>query len=307
MNKRMITLCLALMTMLLSGCQLAVDTENESGRYNPDHIVGVVVTTEHLDLFDMEGYLEDNLGAIMNGKNPDESAYQGRIYAQEVVEESVGENGMTYYTTYYNFDHVDGLELLFYTTHTYREDGELLAEITTNGMDESGLWDVCFGTELTEGTVYFPDDAAMMLYVNPVYQDGEGKLYLVQGDSMHADLGTGSMSLFYTEEITENIDGEKVTQKREFKITAKGVTISDRVVLVQMDKNHQIILRQEYAPEALPEELIPEEHCAYIILEKHAGDEITREMLQREDEWISVQIMGDKPYCLGQSVTIRWQ
>ena len=85
MNKRILILVLA-MTMFLTGCQLAVETVNEQGMHNSDQLVGVVVTTEYLDLFDMEGYLEDNLGSIMAGKNPDQSDYQGRLYAQEEVE-----------------------------------------------------------------------------------------------------------------------------------------------------------------------------------------------------------------------------
>lgn len=306
MNKRIIAIMLTVIVITLTGCQLAVDTVNEDALYNPDRLAGVVVTTEHLDLFDMEGYLGDNLNAIMAGKNPDQSAYQGRLYAQEEVEYGTTDAGNPCYTTYYNFDHVDGIALLWYTTYTYLEDGSVLAEIGT-GLNDDGLWDVHFSTELTEGTVYFPENGEMMVFLNPVYQDSEGKLYLVAGQGMHGDAYLGEMSMNYTEKLTETENGEEVTRNREFKITAKGVPISDRVVFVQMDSNNQIILRQEFAPEDLPEELIPEENCAYMILEQHAGDKVTREMLQKDRDWISVHTMGDKPYCLGESMTIVWK
>ena len=146
MNKRILILVLA-MTMFLTGCQLAVETVNEQGMRDPDRLVGVVVTTEYLDLFDMEGYLEDNLGSIMAGKNPDQSDYQGRVYAQEEVEYTDSQDGVPCYTTYYNFDHVDGIALLYYTAHTYTEGGELLAEFTT-GIIHDGLWDVQFGMHI---------------------------------------------------------------------------------------------------------------------------------------------------------------
>ena len=306
MNKRILILMLV-MAMFLTGCQLAVETVNEQGMHNPDRLVGVVVTTEHLDMFDMEGYLEDNLGAIMAGKNPDQSDYQGRLYAQEEVVHGITEDGKNCYTTYYNFDHVDGIALLRYTAHTYTEGGELLAEFTT-GMTDDGLWDIHFGMELTEGSVYFPENSGeIMLYVNPVYQDADGKLYLVQGDGMHSADGLGSMSMWYTETQTETRDGESSTRKREIKITAEWVPVAEKVVLVQMNAENQIIARQEYTPEELLEELIPEADCAYIILEQHAGGEVTRRLLQKEDAYFIVHTMGDAPYCLGTSVNICWQ
>lgn len=305
MNKRILILMLA-MTLLLTGCQLAVETVNEQGMHNPDRLVGVVVTTEYLDLFDMEGYLDDNLGAIMAGKNPDQFDYQGRLYAQEEVEYSITEDGKDCYTTYYNFDHVDGIALLYYTAYTYTESGELLAEFTI-GVTDDGLWDVHFSMELTEGSVYFSENSGeIMLYVNPVYQDSDGKLYLVQGDCMHSADGLGSMSMWYTETQTETTGGESSTRKREIKITAEWVPVAERLALIQMNAENQIIARQEYIPEELPEELTPEADCAYIILEQYAGGEVTRQMLQKEDTYFTVHIMGDAPYCLGTSTNILW-
>lgn len=66
-NKKRKSLCLSvlllmqlLMLTLLSGCQLAREDEGENG----DRLVGVFVTTEYIDLFDMERYLNDNLRAV---------------------------------------------------------------------------------------------------------------------------------------------------------------------------------------------------------------------------------------------------
>ena len=64
MHKRIFVLIMVL-ALALSGCQLAkpeADTQKEK-----DMLVGVFITEEHLDLFDMEAYLQDNLGALSGG------------------------------------------------------------------------------------------------------------------------------------------------------------------------------------------------------------------------------------------------
>ena len=51
--KKLIALMLVACVML-TGCRLATDEVNGDGLLNEDRLVGVVVTTEHLDLFDLE-------------------------------------------------------------------------------------------------------------------------------------------------------------------------------------------------------------------------------------------------------------
>lgn len=306
MNKRLLLMLLAAALLLTTGCQLAVETVNEDGPYHQDRLAGVVVTTEYLDLFDMEAYLNDNLGDIMDGKDADQSAYQGRIYAREKIEEETNDEGVKCTTKYYNFDHVDGIPLLYYSAQTIREDGSLLADFTTGECGE-GLWDVCFGGELTEGTIYYPADGGeAMVYLNPVYQDSEGRLYLVSGRGMNGDALIGEMSMNIHEERTETMDGEERTFRREFKITIKRTPIADQIVICQMDDGNQLINRLTVTPEELPEELIPMDSCAYLIVEEHVDGEITRRMLQPGDNYLTVYLRSEKAYCLGKGMDIRW-
>lgn len=75
------TLMLGLaMVLPLTGCQLALPGEESA---QDDRLIGVYVTTEYLDLFDIESYLEDNLNAGWTGGEitGDTDPYEGRVYA----------------------------------------------------------------------------------------------------------------------------------------------------------------------------------------------------------------------------------
>ncbi|MBR2047804.1 MAG: hypothetical protein IJ960_04325 [Oscillospiraceae bacterium] len=307
MNKRLTLILVLMLGMLLSGCQLAVDTVNEEGLISQDRLVGVVVTTESLDLFDMEGYLNDNLNAIMSGRNPDQSAYQGRLYAREELEEGTTDSGKAYTRKYYHFDNVEGMALIYYTAYTYLEDGTLLEEFTTGECGE-GFWDVHFGTEETQGTIYLPEGGGdLVFYVNPVLQDSEGRLYVVTGGGIHSAEGTGRMSMYYNDEVKESIDGKEITRSRKFEVHFEWTEIPDTVVVLQMDRENQVIDRLECAPEELPEELTPMKDCAYVLLEQHIGETVTRQLLQKEDTSVTVYTRGDGNVCGGSVMNLRWE
>ena len=51
--------------LLVSGCSLALPEED--GNADGDPMVGVLVTTQPLELFDSEAYLRENASTILNG------------------------------------------------------------------------------------------------------------------------------------------------------------------------------------------------------------------------------------------------
>ena len=76
------------MILLFSGCSLAKEDAGkevlDSEKISQDRLIGVVVTEEHLDLFDFESFLNDNINQIIKGKDVDGSMdkkYQQAIYA----------------------------------------------------------------------------------------------------------------------------------------------------------------------------------------------------------------------------------
>ncbi len=292
--------------VMLTGCQLANENVNNSGIINKDELVGVVVTAEHLDLFDMEAFLKENPQAILKGGEIDTTGYEGRIYAQEVVEKSTTEDGVPCTTTYYNFDHVDGMCLLDYHVKTVLEDGSLLADVMVGECSE-GILSVAYLADRMEGTIYVPKGSGeVCFFTNPVYQDAEGRLYLMAGTGTSTNELSGSMWQTITEEYTETIDGEATTRKREVEIRMEAVDVPTKVAIVQMSGENVMLDRQEYAPEELPENLTPVEGCAYILVEEHTDKELKRTMVEPDESYISVFVKTDKIYCTATGTTILW-
>lgn len=81
MMKRLNILFLILLVGCISmGCQLA--SEDGTAEKSDDQLIGVYVSYDYVDLFDFQGYMNDNMNfsggeLIMDGT--DES-YQGRMY-----------------------------------------------------------------------------------------------------------------------------------------------------------------------------------------------------------------------------------
>ena len=287
--KKLIALILAV--CMLAGCQLASEEKKEDP--NQDKLVGVFVTFERLELdFDIEGWLSDNPGALKDGEvtlEPGEGvAYQEKLPVTLSDEGWIvpGHEGISV-GRYWNGEYWTGFS------------GEGICEMNSNiaaGDDGDNI--------KVEGTVYFPADAEVMLCTNPVYQTPEGGFYVVQGNSFHSHLHTGSMSQSVRDEKTWTENGTSHTFCAEFKTTVQGVELAEKVVLVWMDANHRELERAEYDPRELPESI--EADCAYLIVEEITVANITRTLYQPEDEQITVYYQGDQPWCLPKFTKLLW-
>ena len=287
--KRIFALILAV--CMLSGCQLASEEKREDR--HQDKLAGVFVTFERLDLdFDIEGWLNDNPGALKDGEvtlEPGEGmAYQEKLPVTLSDEGWVvpGHEGISV-GRYWNGEYWTGFS------------SEGICELNSNiSATDAG------DNIMVEGTVYFPADAEVMLCANPVYQTPEGEFYVIQGNSFHSHLQTGAMSQSVRDEKTWTENGTSHTFCAEFKTTVQGVELAEKVVLVWMDANHRELERAEYDPRELPESI--EADCAYLIVEEITVANITRTLYQPEDEQITVYYQGDQPWCLPKFTKLLW-
>ena len=194
--KKLIALILAV--CMLAGCQLASEEKKEDP--NQDKLVGVFVTFERLELdFDIEGWLSDNPGALKDGEvtlEPGEGvAYQEKLPVTLSDEGWIvpGHEGISV-GRYWNGEYWTGFS------------SEGICELNSNiSATDAG------DNIAVEGTVYFPADAEVMLCTNPVYQTPEGEFYVVQGNSFHSHLQTGSMSQSVKDEKTWTENGTSHT------------------------------------------------------------------------------------------------
>ena len=164
-----IDLLLALL-LLLGGCQLAqpeAATASES-----DLLVGVMLTPQPLDLFDLESYISDHGvpedGAVLGGSGD----YRQRLYAADLGNgrwQFEGVEGFAFFSAVVTDEHG--------SCSTMVNDGLADGSYTVHETDEGTSTDISC-------TLYVQPAEQICWYFNPVYQDGDGRVYLLPGSGM---------------------------------------------------------------------------------------------------------------------------
>ncbi len=313
-NKKIIAVLCILLLNTLSGCQLA--KVNVGTSLYEDSMVGIFVTTEYLDLFDMEGYLNDNIKNFKGGNifvGADAKKNMGRIYA--TLSERIltnEETGETSTTEEYVFP-IEGISYFTATVlpmsgrssyHTSISDPAISDGHTSFGNDSTAL----------EGTIYTSiSEKALTFYFNPVYQSTDGRVYLTAGTGMTAPMdGEGtemSQSMDATTTVTEN--GKAVTKSFSVKLSVSSMFAPEKIVILQMDTDNKVASCSEYAPDALPKSITPEQRTAYIIVETHKKNAegttiVSRNIYGHDMKSIETFSARSDGICVKQWVQIQW-
>ncbi len=308
MNKRTFTALLALILLLACGCSLAQPEENVTTTAT-DRLAGVFITTEHLDLNDMDAWLEENAGRLLDGESPLAPGVgdaQARIYA-ELTEKTITDSSGTAHTTLtYEFKGLDGIFLAVYimgerdadSSYRMTDSSEYVVDLQTalKSLDNETV------TELT-GSIFIPNTApGIVFYFNPIYQTADGEVYLVPGRGMQASAGLATQKLTASTTATEN--GQTHSSSIEVKIDC--VEIAKKIVFIEMDENNTAIGRTEFIPGRMPDEFIPAEGAAYLIVEEHLEGGVSRSVYQNGDAPIAVFYSPDGRLCLQHHTTVTW-
>lgn len=325
--KNRIIVCILSLALLLSlcGCRLAQPDEGGEG-VRRDRLIGCYVTTEHLNLFDMEAYLNDNIGRLSGGGNitldGDTSQYQGRIYAELVTETLTNENGESYEYSEYRFTELEGISLF---APTVNKDGE--SYITS--VTDTPVNDVHFGSKSIdngtgvetqgvdlEGTVYIPADGrAAKFYMNPVYQSDDGSVYLTAGSGLQYDTTLGGAStLSLSDEQTRTVNGEEsISYTAAVKMNFDAVAVPTLVRVIEMDAENSVLKTVDIIPGELPETYEPLGGTAYLLLETYTADEEGNEVIARsiaekdgEEKNITVFVPVDEGYLVKALCEVLW-
>lgn len=293
MKMKIKVLALLLALCLLSGCSLARPEAEEGNGLGQDRMIGVFITREYLDLFDFESYLEDNLNTVMNGGGEispeDVEKYGGRLYAEKTDEgydfgiEGMGafcvqgeQDGVPYSASY----NIGPMSLNLHSTVT----------------DEGTEWDY-------SATVYVHCGGLEAFYTNPVFQDSEGRVYLTAGTGISSEIVDGSsMSQAMSSEYTISSEGETQTYSMRVEVTFMGAELPKSYRVLHMSKDSELLQTEDYTPETLPEELRPCEGAEYLIIETLNQDNVTRQVVSRDED--SCQIFA--PTEMEDIITQRW-
>lgn len=324
--KNKIIACILTLALLLSlcGCQLALPEEGDAQR---DRLIGCFVTTEHIDLFDFEAYLDDNLNKLSAGGNitpdGDTSKYQGRIYAELYEEKYTDSEGVEHSTYNYRFADLEGIA--YFAPRISEEEGEEYVTFQTG----EGLSDVnnhvkshnedTYYTELS-ATIYAPVDSENELtgseicfYMNPVYQAADGSVYLTSGNGsvMNATGAGVVMSTRLSEEYTTTVNGEEKTGGGSVEISYETAYVAASLRIIEMDGEGNVLKVSEFAVEELPESYIPESSTEYIITESldAAGESRTRSIIESEGEHedIFVPVPSESGWLVNSYCEVLWE
>lgn len=256
MKKLAIALILVL-ALMLPGCSLL---REEGEPADADRLVGVYITENYIDSFDFEAYVQDNASSLSGGggeiSREDAAKYTRRIYAEIT-------DGKTSFP----------IEGIAFIAARYEKDGE-----SYNGSDYGDkLADVHLSINVSddmETTVLtgklFADSGAgrMSAYCNPVYQQADGRVYLVPGEGMSANMGS------MTHSLSESCESAKKGERgygMDITLEVEGRRPSEKLAVLLYSAEGALLSRTEYAPEEMPEE-ISAEGAAWAVFEDYTAD-----------------------------------
>ena len=235
----------------LSGFTLA-GPENESG--GRDRLIGVYATPEHVDLFDFEGYFNDNADKIMSGGAiTGGSKYEGRLYAElrdkVLTNEETGEQTAM---QEYVFPDLEGVAFFAATIGEGEESytGTASDKAVSSGGLRLSCTDEGESIEMS-GTIYVtPGSDNNAWYFNPVYQSADGRVYLVSGDGISCggvmDEGAVmSQTLSDTAAVTQN--GVTETYSCSIELAIEFRYAPESFSLLQMAADGKCLSAVDYA------------------------------------------------------------
>ena len=256
MKKLAVALIFAL-ALMLPGCSLL---REEGEPADADRLVGVYITENYIDSFDFEAYVQDNASSLSGGSGEisreDAAKYTRRIYAEVV-------DGKTSFP----------IEGIAFIAARYEKDGE-----SCTGSDYGDkLADVHLSINVSddmETTVLtgklFADSGAghMSAYCNPVYQQADGRVYLVPGEGVSANMGS------MTHSLSESCESAKKGERgygMDITLEVEGRRPSEKLAVLLYSAEGALLSRTEYAPEEMPEE-IAAEGAAWAVFEDYTAD-----------------------------------
>ena len=276
-----------------------------------DKLIGVFVTKEYLNLFDINKYIVENAEKLTDETilNAEQTAtYETRLYAKK------SENA----TEKITFDGIEGF--LHYFTKKEDTYGSYTSHYCDKGIS-NGHMDIKNSDNdshiFLDGTIYLSTQGSIHgLYYNPVYQTTNGEIYVLSGTGhfYESELNTEGLSNTVTFEDTRSYTKEDNTIEEYTKITlsCEYEHKSTCIVLTQMNNNYQIVKQQNYAPEKMPNEIILEDKTCYLIVETikmdlNGNDVHSYELLQPNDTFFFSISYQEDGIGIQNMTTLQWQ
>ena len=302
--KKSVFVCVIAFLLLLPGCRLA--REDGAREQSHDRLVGVFVTEEHLDLFDFEAWFNDHAGELGSGGKTeigDTRGYDKRIYANM-------ENGDCVF---------EDLEGILFASYAFREENvsgyrnapgnRVSGQVSLEETEDSVVLSM-------DGTIYISDKIGYAQYFyNPVWQDGEGRVYLTAGTGLSSNVteGTGMKNWHdISDEYTVTVGGRTQSYRADVRIGIEAIPLPESYSICYMDENHQKLTEEAFTPENMPSQLTPPEAAAYLMVKgigyrKDGTEFVDRKIFSKgENTVLEVYIPEENHICVKSCTQILW-
>ena len=312
-NVCLIIIVVCLLIGLLGGCTLA--QPDAGSEQTKDRLIGVLVTTEPLDMMDSEytepvtvhlsasdfRKLEQGDGSVLD--------FPERKYEAQLITEDDGRQ-------VWSFDHLGGWAILCPTMY---EDGEeYIASYSTNGLCEVQTHIKSVNEDVNElelsAALYQVSGAEDTVFeMNPIYQTADGLVYATPGTGAFSS-GVGAEGIHCTQtlnaEVTTAAGSAASTYRSEVAVSFGRMYRPESVILLQLDRNGTVLSREEYEPGALPDSITPEATAAFFIVETvkrdpEGNEVITAELVDQSDASFST-FCAEGSICIPQTTSILW-
>lgn len=313
--------CILLLTFALGMSGKVTLARKDTGdNTEGDRLIGVLVTVEPLDLFDMDAYLNDNIDSMLLGGEismADTVAYQGRLYAALVERTYINEEtGETEKSSEYAFEGVHGFS--YFSAQVADEAGSYHAmsgdDAFADGHINLNVTDFGSSIALT-GTIYIaPTGGDIQYYFNPVRQTPDGRVYAVSGSGFFigSPMSEGeAFSQKLSEKWTETLDGATKTLENTVEIKISVMYPPKSIAIVQMDAQNHVLQEDVFAPDQVPNSLTPLSETAYIVIVTDRTDEEgntleARTLVSRGDETLQTFFSRDDGVCVKRDTQLNW-
>ena len=216
------------------------------------------------------------------------------------------------------FEGVGGLRLICFSLP--EENGQ---DARVVSIADDGIADVHF--DLTEagdavkidGIIScVPGEKEEFFFYNPVLLTSDGRVCAVPGDFMavSADMMPfgASVGQKLRDERKHTENGETMTDITEASLQILAVREPLKTMFVQFSQAHEVLKTEEYAPGAVPEQIVLLKDADYLLLETEertadGGVYIRREVFGREDDCLNTLSCREDGICLHHYHEILWQ
>lgn len=328
-----IIVCCIILSSFVLGTTGILKMTNETAPESPEsaRLIGVLITREHLDLFDSDRFFIDHMDRLAGGgeiSSSESAEYQGRLYASLAETTHTNEEtGEILTGKEYVFNGVDGIRFFA----PYIEDESEAYWSTT--IDE-GISDAQCHFQSTDdgesvslkGTIFIAAHAsnapnasnAMQtqygnsgyFYFNPVYQTSNGEVYAVAGNGiLGSDRNVPGES--WSTKISENqeitLSDTNISSGTEVEMTVCVMKEPTDIAILQFNSQNELLARTEYRPGTLPERLDVLSDTQYMIMETTSADGPNRTLFQKEDNFAYAFYCRDDGICIKQEREIGWK